>query len=108
MAMQKKFDYDAIYAELKTGATGEDICDKFGMKKPTLRNIHYTLMTEKGEFLPLVFKRGRARKTISDVVKFNKQGIRLSPLLLKKLEIRPDSSWRVSKKGDDLVLIRED
>ena len=106
MAMQKKFDYEAIFKELKAGASGEDICEKFGMKKPTLKNIHYTLMTEKNEFLPLVFKRARARKTVSDVVKFNKQGIRLSPLLLKALDVGRDSSWKVAKKGEDLVLTK--
>ena len=69
MPIQKKYDYEAIYAELKAGTSGEDICKKFGLKKPTLKNIHYTLMTEKGEFIPLIFTRTRARKTVSNIVK---------------------------------------
>ena len=107
MAKQKKFDYEAIYKELKAGASGEDICEKFGMKKPTLKNIHYTLMTEKNEFLPLVFTRARARKTISSIVKMNKQGIRLSPRLLQTLDIDPEGSWKVAVKNGGIILTKE-
>ncbi len=104
MPIQKKYDYEAIYKELKAGTSGEDICKKFGLKKPTLRNIHYALMTEKGEYIPIVFTRARRRKTVSNIVKLNKQGIRLTPRLLKTLDIDPEGSWKVTVKNGDIIL----
>jgi hypothetical protein len=106
MPIQKKYDYESIYKEIKAGSSGEDICKKFGLKKPTLKNIHYTLMTEKGEFIPLIFDRSRARKPVSDIVKFNKQGIRITPRLLKTLDIEIEGSWKVEVKGGDIVLTK--
>lgn len=106
MAMTKKFDYDGIYAELKKGSSGEAIMTKFGVKKPTLKNIHYALMTEKGEFLILKFSGRRSRKAVSDVVSYNKQGIRLPTALLKVLDVPRDSRWKVGCRNDEIVLTK--
>ena len=107
MPVKKKYDYEAIYKAIKAGTSGEDICKKFGLKKPTLKNIHYTLMTEKGEFIPLTFTRARGSKTVSNIVKLNKQGIRITPRLLKTLDIDPEGSWKVTVKRGAIVLTKE-
>ncbi|BAH76483.1 hypothetical protein [Solidesulfovibrio magneticus] len=104
MPPASKFDAMKLRTMITEGKTAQQIIDAFGINKNNLKAHLLKLMDQDGMYYKV---EGMNTRTVSGAVKFSKNGLRLSPVLLANYGFSQGDEFKVSCLEEGRIVLEK-